>query len=659
MIMKKGLILALLMVAVLAITMPAGAVAPVIKPLPTIIIGNANDGTSSETVLRYLDVLDLTEKVNWKNVTYTSDTYQAYWMPADADGIEMGVGNADGFVDALSTGQAAVLDAGTMPPAAANITEGGSFFLSLMNLSATSKAAGLITPHFGDAGVETWGLDFNPSAGSDTGYNFNVADTRNSTMPVTQDTMSSPPTMLTLYAAVTSGSTQIMVSDPKPLEIYSILGDDSAESSYIIELTGAEIAAQWKQVPATPGGSITGAGTFSGSGFTVAIGDNPGAGIIFGTWQFGTDGSAVTFPLGATLADISADEIYAAHFTMHNDSAPTGDLSPGYRITFTNAAYTHYGGVEVNSNDAGNSPSTGGDATVSLFWSVPRDMTAMGETDWLAVPPSAAYTLIGFTDFRQYGFNFDLFHTQLGDYGIFTMEEVLVEIISKPSGGTANPFTALDAWDDTSFGFIVDSPYADGDFTFASTSITIETGDDTTRDYRYVGAEPANYVPGQSIGSIGDRPTVPTDELCLFSATARSVSSTENTPMIRLYLKANRADFDDSAQPLKERNVVWFTIYGSLFDSAKQSGWNVRTAAGGTPLIENPGVPELSSDSVLECYAQTGIGLYAAGDVLNPQFSVLSLNLYGPANTTFTNDWLDDSGGITISNVDITTGLSY
>jgi len=63
--MKNGLAFVLVMVALVALTIPAGATAPTIQTLPAVIIGDAGDvsgsGTEATHLLRYLNVFNLAD----------------------------------------------------------------------------------------------------------------------------------------------------------------------------------------------------------------------------------------------------------------------------------------------------------------------------------------------------------------------------------------------------------------------------------------------------------------------------------------------------------------------------------------------------------------------------------------------------------------------
>lgn len=676
--MKRGLILAL-MTALMLSVLPALAESPVIKTLPIVVMTNDTaDQSGANSVFRYINALDLLDsnRVDWRNPTYdhvTGSGFRFYWTDAvDTSGIEIGVGKDFGWAEALTAAEtdnltnSALPTFGSPPASEKNIIQGGNTTLNLMNWNATTTTTDYgahntnhvpskvrsLSIHSVD--IAAFGLDYNASSGAaagglftnDTGMNFMQSWT--SAYPLHQADMNDQATELMLIAAVTSG-TRVMPSQSALLEVYSLRDDAGGDRSDL----AAEIAyhepdpgSAWNRAPnpgvttiVTPVIQPDPAGK---CGFTVLTSDNPGDKIMFASWNVGDGSGTSTFPIPGGPSATLTDKLYQAELRLRSDAA-TADKSPGYRCEFTNQAYTNFGGVEVSTHWASQAPSLGNDYIVRLLWEVPYETADMSDTGTLSSWPVAGDTLGD--DYRRYTLLFDLFHNQNGDNGVFTLEEIVVEVIDEPTGGTAaSSYSSYSGWDVSFIG----GDFADGTVTQGASSVTIVTGAfDAGYAARFAGTFPDIAT---AAGVFGDNAGALNNRILRLSTTAVS-QDIDTTPICRLYLLPYRSNFTDYQVDLT-RNVTYFVMFGALEPFAKYPiSWGGRSVVSATQ--PNPGIPPAGAGTTLSLWADTGDGYDEANDYFVPILQVLSLNVYPPTGTGSGSGWEDDSGGMTCSNVTV------
>ncbi|HUT24242.1 MAG TPA: hypothetical protein VM492_07880 [Sumerlaeia bacterium] len=372
-------------------------------------------------------------------------------------------------------------------------------------------------------------------------------------------------------------------------------------------------------------------------GFEVLGSDDPEGKKVFGSWSYSEDGTQTVFPLIATEAAMTG-KIYRARLSFHNPGAATADLCPGYRVEYANVAFTHFGGIEVQTFDPANAPAGSTSFTATVYWAPPFGCSDMDDNGTLADWPLASGT-----DYRNYTVIFDLFHTQLGDLGVFTLEGFAVEPVPPPaSAPVTHPYSDLSAWNDST---IPGGYFQDGGISKSASSIAIQAGvHNPAYSARYIGA----FGPvATEVGQLSGNPPCPNNKLVRLSVRASSLNL-ETTPVTRLYLHAYMSQVGPAPAYRFTRNIVWFDIYGALEAFAK-----LPTAWGGRSRVSltqpNPGVPPTGAGTTLTCYAYTHGGYDETNDYLLPDISVLSLNRY----TDGLSGWQDDSGGVTFSDVKI------
>jgi hypothetical protein len=613
--MKKGLTLALTMLALTMLVIPASAVAPIIPNPPTVIIGNAGDEAEGKSLFRYFDAVDLLDYVDWQNPTYSEQTYRAYFsFVTDASGIDVGVSGSDAWIPALTAGEAdALINSGTEPASEKNILATTSS-LTLMNISAS--VGDPASAFLADPAVN--GLETHDEA-------------------TYQPSTDVEPTVMWFAAAVTDPDGGVKPSAATFIDIYSLLGEEDAwdfsQYAYISHGPGAT----WISSMPAAETDIVKPGTVAGGGvvgYEVAAVDDPANKIIFGQFQLG-DGSASVFPIaGAGMADMA----YNARARLRNADAPSADLCPGYRLEYANNGYTHFGGIEVNTYDDANAPYAGNDFWAQVFWEVPYQMTDMGDDGTLA-------NWVYGGDYRNYQLLFDLFHKQLGDRGLFTLEEVVVEAVAKPTAAAAAiTYDDLSTWIQAAYQSAAPDTFEDGTATVTADSITMQTGaKDTDAGNRFIQVNQAIDAEFTSTAM-----NAASNTLYQFHCDAQSLDI-ETTPLFRMYLQCYDTDgFAIFAEDPTAyfTNIIWFDMYGSLVPFGKMpSSWGSWAGRQGDQVP--PGVPPDDAAVTASVWAYSH-EISGANYFFLPELSVQSQNFY--VDDT---GWEDDSGGVIITNVGV------
>jgi hypothetical protein len=421
---------------------------------------------------------------------------------------------------------------------------------------------------------------------------------------------------------------------------YLVVYEGTATANAIAryEVTCQEGALNWLLSPLPTEGAFVKPGRAAPGGrvgFEVLESDDPNGKIIFGSWSYSEDGSATAFPLVASVSQMNG-KLYRARLSLLNPDAASADLCPGYRVEYTNAAFTHFGGIGVETSDPANAPDSATSFTATVYWTPPFGCSDMGDAGTLADWP-----LSPGRDYRDYTLILDLFHTQLGDRGVFTLKSFAVEPINAPTSPSATrTYGNLGNWSTSTIpgGF-----FQDGAIVKSPASITIQTGAHSpSYNARYVGAfGPLATGAGQLNGNLA----CPNGKLVRLSVKAAS-QDIETTPITRLYLHAYMSEVGPAPDYRFMRNMVWFDIYGALEPFAKFiTDWGGRSLV--SPTQPNPGVPPPGAGTTLYCYAYTHQGYDETNDYLLPDVSVLSLNRYTDGGS----GWADDSGGIIFSDV--------
>lgn len=655
--MKKGLILAL-MVGLGIMAGPVMAEAPVLTEMPKVIIGSAEDVTTpgGNTVLRYINAIDIGAVVDWGNDSFTSQSYRLYWSSAtDLSGIDVRISGTSSFTPELSAAElVAMTDVtttsfGTPPATAAEILgNGAGNWLSLMNLDATTTNVGTgvrYPPHaYLDAAmIDAWGV---------TNAAASVAGAVND--------LASTPTELTLIAAVTSGTTQILPGDPGFLEVHSIFGANDATTDtlayYEFPVQSVDGVSGWFwKVTGDDGTWITQA-TKSAEptvGYDIALSDDPDTlgRTYFGEWQLADGGTQATVFYPAD-ANGMGGKLFNTRLRLSN-TGPSAELCPSYRILYANIAFTHIGGIQVLTTHDLGAPFSGNDLTVQLFWEVPSQATESADGGNLSTWPFASSsdsehpdkTLPAY-EWRDYTILFNSFHGpgQGGDFGTLVIEEVAIEVIDAPTAAASTvSYSNLSSWQHFGLSGAFPTLFADGNATPSAASITIQAGTDSSLSFRFYQTNP---IEAAAIGgNLADHMGLVDNQLVRFSYQAQSVN-VGTTPIVRVFLHAQSSDLADLQAFRANLNLNWEDEYGAALDFVKPTLYNITTVV---PGFTNPGVaPATATTFSTWIYTHSG---WQTGNYILPDFSVFSSNKYATGSTT--HGWSDNGGGVVLSNIQV------
>jgi hypothetical protein len=318
--MKKGLILALMM-AMVALVVSVSATAPTIGTLNEVIIGNLEDVSGANSLMRWNDAVNIATKVTWNNPTYTYDKFHIYLYnnfqtPLGATETQAEAYSPDGLSTPLTTAEYTLIGGGGTTDASA---------LTSVNMGVQGTASSYR--------MSLLDFSLHPYLNNGDPYHAN-APTHGVAIPAGYDKSAS----VTLIAGVTSGTVGMVTS----------------EKAFLVICQDGQ-----------PDGGATGGGTTYD--FTSGGGSDQGwfyiAAPLTGypsAAQYGPDG---TNGIGHTLAAApTGNPAYSLWNSPYDlDAAPAGGVwrvvatintdnatrSPGYRFTFNNLAWSHFGNMIV------------------------------------------------------------------------------------------------------------------------------------------------------------------------------------------------------------------------------------------------------------------------------------------------------------------------
>jgi len=399
--MKNGLILALLMVAMVALVIPASAKAPVINQLPAVVVGDAGDisgtGTTAKHLLRYLNVFNLADATRITRFNNPTDPskLKVFYTTSDAT---LKVSNATALVQPLTGAEVTALVGGTAP-AGKQINTGTDFWLSLIEVAgAVPASAAAATP------------DANGSTEAELAA------------------VVGGPKVVTLYAADADAITSSAdVSAARSFDVYSVLNWADGFSIGQTPIYNADFEGD------SDGWIFKAASSTSFSIPTQATNGSTGIGfqglatlngkIGYSTWES---------PLTAIPATGRAGKVIAVNAVMSGNAASSA-LTPGYRMIYLSRGVIHVGGAQVLTPTGGtqdNAPFTGQNRDFKLYWAVPTDLNGYGDGGPLT-------TVQAGNDLRDYYLNFDLIQVEDADAGTVIMDSINIGAMDRPADGAA------------------------------------------------------------------------------------------------------------------------------------------------------------------------------------------------------------------------------
>lgn len=604
--MKKGLILALTMVAMVALVLPASAIAPIIEPLPGVVIGDAGDtdgsGATIKHLFRYTNIMNIadSDKITWGNVDlgFGNDQKHAYYMSTPTGQIQ--ASTAQRLVTEITAGDIAAMEStGARPAFEKEITDNGGnggtpdfFWLSLANnMSAATNA-------------------------------YTATAAANGRLLSEYTTLA--PAVVTLVLA--DGDFPTTAVAQADFDVYTVAGEEDGFSGGGVQVYAEGFSADangWFWKFDNPGGGIlsTPAGVWSGGALTMQRGTNSSA-IYYGTWASGLPGgvSGAEPVVPVTAADMTGS-ILRATFTMTSSAANAVD-TPGFRLFYLSEAFTHLGGISAVSGAwVGSSvlgPNSSAPKDIKVYWTPQFAFSEMGDSGKLA-------TVTAGNDLRDYFINFDMIGYEGSDSGILGLSNVLVEKIARPDSGTAlvkwggsdNAFNGSLS----TFGWNNSNQDASGGLGLGTANIGA-----TSIVLNAISANNAGYKAVGLFANASALPAWQSAKLIRMSTTIAN-SAADNAPTFRILTLAVKPTDGGGLAP------TWVDAFGS--DVARSvwtpsAGDNVAPPAGG---------------AAVETYIYTHTaGAGADAGVLAPQIDCYATGLQS--------GWPAQSANLTISKVD-------
>jgi hypothetical protein len=631
--MRKGFLFILMVVAFAALAVPASALAPVIGELPTLIIGDAEDVSTGDTgvrLMRYVNALNLKspDVIEWRNglddadkkVWYTTsdvDTGAMYLLDGDSSGE---------FVEPIDATGVADLAAGDNP--GESITDGGSFWLSLMNDEINQAAA---TPALGAAiaDVEVNGVDQSAYPAGSTGD------------PDSART-------ITLYACeVESYPTTPSLVDSGDFVVWSRIGaDEGGVSQEEIFTEDFDATSQW----VGSGFDSTTVEEFpysaTAAGLTIDCTGTAAAGTVgYGAWASG-DSAHPGIPVPVVPAAGMSGRMFRMTATISNDTATVATDCPQYRLIWQSIMNTHQGYAWMITRPADSAgvyaPTTAGDVDTTVYWEVPLELSECGDSGAMATlgtdPTIGARTAEAWDltdDGRDYFLQFDAIDSAAqDDEGNISMSHIEVYAVSRPADQTPDAEwggsgTAFNAGDDgfftldgsgTAFGI------GEGTATVSATDVVMSAT--STGNTGYNGVIAYNAIADNAAAPVA----FAADTLYRVSVDATSDVNTCGIWRVVVWAKEGSTGANTHAYIVDQY--------------APKKTKNVTDALGGPSFMSAPAVPT-ATGSMVSSYLYSHDGGAADGAIV-PQ-----VDIYDAAAPAWSNWAVPQDGDLTISSITV------
>lgn len=389
--MKKGFTIALLVLAVVAVAFSASANAPIINTLPAeIIVGNLEDVAGNLSILRYNDAVDINSSVNWNNPGYGWDKFKIYLHNAATGTTSVAAYDADGYTTPVTNAVLTALQDG----AEADITPLGLH--AGLQGTQTSFKMGFIDEVAHAVGI---------AAGANP-YSAAVAALGTDLSSGTYDKRAD----VTVIAAVTSGVLGLKTDTLTMSVICRTGANDGATASETYDFTqGGGSTQNWKYIP-QPGGAayqqVPQLGPNSTNGIGFALTGTVTTAIGYSSWK-----SQPELP----VRPAASAPVYKIVARINSNQA-SGSM--GYRFSFNNVAFTHYGELlvvnkaELDDVDpaTANFAKLNEDFEARMYFEPPLTLGLMGDTSVLATNVIGAgdgdFPTFTVADLRAYSLNF-------------------------------------------------------------------------------------------------------------------------------------------------------------------------------------------------------------------------------------------------------------
>jgi hypothetical protein len=562
--MKKGFILALLVVAMVALVLPVSGRAPIIKSLPVIIIGDLDTGNfdsgSNKGIMRFAGALDLqkTTTVDWNNdESYTSDSFHAYLFqvtaPAGATTVKPYV--AGRIVDTLMTNEelADVLNGQDTPSTTTDImswTMDPAETNWLVNLFDAGRHPSITNPAGADPATQ--------GETPDAGYTKEVA--MRLVCGVTSGTVLAA-SDANLTVRCQSNDNNERVQNFTPVEDYTFTG---SVEGWTWTTAGA---AAYNPVPVqtTAGSGTTGIGFIQATPVVMGEDVNHNLYCAYAGWF-----SPLTLP----CENAELNTVYRASASLESTSASPA-TALGYRLRYHNRGFAHQGFIRFQSaaeppaGDVLNTPTAGNPLTVKAFWAARPDLGDQADD-------GASATVYPAGDQRNYRVCFEMLGFT-GEQGTLTLESISIDRLARPaavepevawgSGTDAIPFDTGFAQDN---GLPATTGWTAGTATMGATNMVLTLGGTGNR---YLGRKP------NGASGFGDQVKPVSNHLYRFSVTI-ACASREAVPCYRTVVNSlMRVGSSTSNVQRSISWIDWFAFNDTTGAGTKQAGYRPDTMA--------------------------------------------------------------------------------
>lgn len=623
--MKKGLVLTLVLMAMLALVLPVSAKAPIINDLPTVIIGDNGDstgGTSPVYLMRYLNAFNLADPllINRQNGYDVATKFHVFYQQDSADVPQVkpsGPPTTGSIIESMTNAEVTNLTVnGVGPGAAKDIVKGASgyFWMSLLNTTINNTTSSA--------------YDLTPAAnGAARPYPANSADPGTAT--------------LMLYAVEDDlPTTSAAVSAPAPLVVLSMSDEDDSfggDSQEIYRATFEGSTNNWFYRAATAAPGVipaSGAATATGLGITKVAGS--GSSLVWGSWYMSADGTASDFTQMDFTQAVLGTDIYMVQAIL-SSTASTAVSSPGFRLIYNNVLLDHLGGLQGLTypffGDGSDIivPSAGVNKEVRVYFAPPFDLNGMGDAEAMADFSTLAPGT--FTDIRGYAIQFDLVDSETADAGTIALEEIVISVMPRPADETpaqawgtgGDDFTAVThPWvgstaNATAYGFTA------GTFSVTAANIVLNA----VGGSGYAQASPDIIVGGVNDPGASSLAWV-SSELNRYTVTVAS-AALNTAPHFRMMINT----YTDNAGIL---SPWWFEDFGGTVPKA------FYLPAAGSAV----GVPKVAGSTISSYMWGHTAGTGTSAGWLFPGVDIFGIQM---------NNWPAENGNMTISAIKLEAGI--
>lgn len=621
--MKKGLIVALLVVAMVSMVLPVCAKAPIVNTLPTVIVGDNEGASGGMAILRYINAFGLNSAsiVNWNNdASYTTDLFHAYYIRGTGDETAVSLAKPGSLIAPLdTTGYNALVNFGTVPAASTRITSGTA-----------------------DGSYQFMWMSFVDS-GADPAVTNPYTDPVSLGHPVLTSGTYLKTSNLTLVAGVQGGTTLTLNSGSIKTFTVKCQKNANDSASGVTTVYSKSFLGNANGWIYTTGAGITqvNAASTYGIGFSTAA---PLTASTFAEWNSPIAGNYVPGDSSQT------GMVYRAKFTLASTAA-SSDRTLSLRVWAYTRMINHWSMMYIRKTDAAhraqiggetNLPWAGNNRDISIYWSVPTTLAVMGDVGYLAgwVDSGVGGVLTG--DGRAYRLGFNVVGDPT-DTGQLTLDAVEVISFVRPAGTVLRTFGGTTGLAFNA-GFNARQDGTGGTMVKNASSIVLNLNAATASvKSRYIAASIGVddfTTPTTAINPVANR--------MYRESAVVSVSDQKTMPTARIlnlmYYVPGWTDFPWPSM----KNVYWTTVFGFGSTIDKIPGWlNTFSTPVQTAITPCAFAVTGSGTSVVEAY----LGTHDINGTLQQNFMYPTFGIYD--NGAYFGDaiWGDSLAAVTLNSI--------